>query len=344
MDGFTPSETVIVIAATNRPDVLDPALLRPGRFDRHITVDRPTIQGREELFDVHTKGVPIADDVDFAKLARATVGMTGADIQNLVNEAALWATRQDKSFVSTVDFEYARDKILMGDAREDVLTEKEKQVTAFHEAGHAILGWLIPSGNRVHKVTIIPRGRALGVTQYVPAEDRHNMSESEMRAHMAMALAGRAAEDLVFSEFSAGAENDLKQATGLARRMVAHWGMSERIGPVAFHTDHTDPFLGREITQEMRPYSDHTARVIDEEITRILTESADLASQTLTKHRDKLEALAMALLEREEIDDKELEELIGPPIAPADSPLGPPTPTYITPDRITAATTREQGK
>jgi cell division protease FtsH len=343
MDGFTPSETVIVIAATNRPDVLDPALLRPGRFDRHITVDRPTIQGREELFEVHTKGVPLAEDVDFAKLARATVGMTGADIQNLVNEAALWATRKDKSFVMNDDFEYARDKILMGDAREDVLTEKEKQVTAFHEAGHAVLGWLIPSGNRVHKVTIIPRGRALGVTQYVPAEDRHNMSESEMRAHMAMALAGRAAEDLIFSEYSAGAENDLKQATGLARRMVAHWGMSERIGPVAFHTDHTDPFLGREITQEMRPYSDHTARVIDEEITRILTESADLAHQTLTKHRDKLEALAMALLEREEIDDKELEELIGPPIAPADSPLGPPTPTYITPDRITAAT-REQGE
>jgi cell division protease FtsH len=343
MDGFTPSETVIVIAATNRPDVLDPALLRPGRFDRHITVDRPTIQGREELFEVHTKGVPLAEDVDFAKLARATVGMTGADIQNLVNEAALWATRKDKSFVMNDDFEYARDKILMGDAREDVLTEKEKQVTAFHEAGHAVLGWLIPSGNRVHKVTIIPRGRALGVTQYVPAEDRHNMSESEMRAHMAMALAGRAAEDLIFSEYSAGAENDLKQATGLARRMVAHWGMSERIGPVAFHTDHTDPFLGREITQEMRPYSDHTARVIDEEITRILTESSDLAHQTLTKHRDKLEALAMALLEREEIDDKELEELIGPPIAPADSPLGPPTPTYIVPDRVTAAT-REQGE
>jgi cell division protease FtsH len=343
MDGFTPSETVIVIAATNRPDVLDPALLRPGRFDRHVTVDRPTIQGREELFEVHTKGVPLAEDVDFAKLARATVGMTGADIQNLVNEAALWATRKDKSFVMNDDFEYARDKILMGDAREDVLTEKEKQVTAFHEAGHAVLGWLIPSGNRVHKVTIIPRGRALGVTQYVPAEDRHNMSESEMRAHMAMALAGRAAEDLIFSEYSAGAENDLKQATGLARRMVAHWGMSERIGPVAFHTDHTDPFLGREITQEMRPYSDHTARVIDEEITRILTESSDLAHQTLTKHRDKLEALAMALLEREEIDDKELEELIGPPISPADSPLGPPTPTYITPDRVTAAT-REQGE
>ncbi|MEN0110846.1 MAG: ATP-dependent zinc metalloprotease FtsH, partial [Planctomycetota bacterium] len=243
MDGFSPTETVIVMAATNRPDVLDPALLRPGRFDRHITVDRPTIEGREQLFEVHSRDVPLSEDVDFAKLARATVGMTGADIMNLVNEAALWATRQDRPFVTTADFEYARDKALMGDAREDVLNEREKRVTAYHEAGHAILGWLVPSAAKVHKVTIIPRGRALGVTQYVPMEDRHNVSESEMRAQLAMALAGRAAEKIAFNELSAGAENDLKQATNIARKMVAHWGMSEAIGPVAHHSGNDDPFL-----------------------------------------------------------------------------------------------------
>jgi cell division protease FtsH len=338
MDGFAPSETVIVIAATNRPDVLDPALLRPGRFDRHIMVDRPSIKGREELFEVHTRGVPLSDSVDFAKLARATVGMTGADIMNLVNEAALWATRQGKSFVETDDFEHARDKILMGDAREDILTEKEKQVTAFHEAGHALLGWLVPSGNRVHKVTIIPRGRALGVTQYVPEEDRHNMSESEMRAQLAMTMAGRVAEELVFNELSAGAENDLKQATGLARRMVAHWGMSERLGPVAFHSGHEDPFLGREIVQETRHFSEHTAKIIDEEITRTLNEAVELAERTLTENRDKLEAIATALLEREELDDDEIVELIGPAVDRDESPLAPEGPIYIAPDKITAAT------
>lgn len=337
MDGFSESETVIVIAATNRPDVLDPALLRPGRFDRHITVDRPTIQGREELFEVHSQGVPIADTVDFAKLARATVGMTGADIMNLVNEAALWATRQDKKFVETDDFEYARDKALMGDAREDILTEKEKQVTAFHEAGHAILGWLAPSGSRVHKVTIIPRGRALGVTQYVPIEDRHNMSEGEMKARLAMTLGGRAAEKIVFNEHTAGAENDIKQGTSLARRMVAHWGMSDRVGPVAYHAGHDDPFLGREMGgHETKPYSDETARVIDEEITRILIEAADYAEKTLRENHDKLETLAMALLEKEEIDDNDIVELIGPAVEPEDSPFSPQPPTYITPDRMPA--------
>ncbi|MEO1496537.1 MAG: ATP-dependent zinc metalloprotease FtsH [Planctomycetota bacterium] len=332
MDGFDPSETVIVVAATNRPDVLDPALLRPGRFDRHITVDRPTIEGREQLFDVHTRGVPIAETVDFAKLARATVGMTGADIMNLVNEAALWATRNDRQFVTTDDFEYARDKVLMGDAREDVLSEKEKQVTAFHEAGHALLGWFVPSGNRVHKVTIIPRGRALGVTQYVPEEDRHNVSESELHAQLAMMLAGRSAERLIFSELSAGAENDLQRATDLARKMVAHWGMSERIGPVAHHSGHSDPFLGREIVQEQRPYSEQTAELIDEEVSRTLREAETLADKTLGEQREKLEALAMALLEREEVDEDDLVEILGPAIERDESPLAPAAPTYVTPD------------
>ena len=327
MDGFSQTETVIVIAATNRPDVLDPALLRPGRFDRHITVDRPSIEGREELFEVHSRNVPIADTVDFGQLARATVGMTGADIMNLVNEAALWATRQGKSSVGPDDFDYARDKVLLGDAREDILTDREKQVTAFHEAGHALLGWLVPGNNKLHKVTIVPRGRALGVTHYVPEEDRHNMSESEMRSQLAMMLAGRAAEDEVFGEFSAGAESDLKRASNLARKMVTHWGMSDRIGPVAYHSGHDDPFLGREIVQEHRPYSEHTARIIDEEVAKTLGEAADLAKRTIAEHRDKLDALANALLEREEIDQQEVEQLIGPAVEPEDSPLAPPIPS-----------------
>jgi cell division protease FtsH len=326
MDGFSPSETVIVIAATNRPDVLDPALLRPGRFDRHVTVDRPTVEGREQLFQVHSRNVPLAEDVDFAKLARATVGMTGADIMNLVNEAALWATRNEKQFVSADDFEHARDKVLMGDRREDILTDKEKRVTAYHEAGHAILGWLVPNNNRVHKVTIIPRGRALGVTQYVPEEDRHNMATSEMRSHLAMLLAGRAAEELVFAEGTAGAESDLKRATDLARRMVTHWGMSERIGPVAYHSGHDDPFLGRDMATDPRVYSEHTARLIDEEVGQLLAEAAGLAESVLNQNRDKLDKLANALLEDEEIDDAELRALIGPPAKLEESPLAPPTP------------------
>ena len=212
MDGFSPATTVIVMAATNRPDVLDPALLRPGRFDRHITVDRPTVAGRLELFELHSRGIPIGDDVDFQRLARGTVGLTGADIRNLVNEAALWATRHDKKFVTASDFEYARDKELMGATREDILTEKEKQLTAYHEAGHALLAWLIPGCDRVHKVTIIPRGRALGVTHLVADEDRHNVSESDLEAQLTMALGGRAAEMIQFDEYTAGAESDLQRS------------------------------------------------------------------------------------------------------------------------------------
>lgn len=324
MDGFSPSETVIVIAATNRPDVLDPALLRPGRFDRHITVDRPTVEGREQLFKVHSRKVLVSDAVDFKVLARATVGMTGADIMNLVNEAALWATRQDKEVVEQEDFEYARDKTLMGDTREDILTDKEKIVTAYHEAGHALLGWLLPSGSIVHKVTIIPRGQALGVTQYVPLDDRHNHSESEMHAYLAMILAGRAAEEIVFHDLSAGASSDLKRGTDIARKMVMHWGMSDVIGPVAHHSGHDDPFLGREITQDHRLYSEETAKIIDSEVSKILYEAAALAEKTLIDSRDKLDKLATALLELEEIDTEQIEELIGPAVKEADSPLAPP--------------------
>lgn len=314
MDGFSPTSTVIVLAATNRPDVLDPALLRPGRFDRHITVDRPTIEGREEMFQLHSQKVPIAEDVDFNRLARATVGLTGADIRNLVNEAALWATRHDKQMVTMDDFEFARDKVLMGARREDILTEEEREITAYHEAGHALLAWLVPGSNVVHKVTIVPRGRALGVTQLVPEEDRHNLGQQDMLAQLAMALGGRTAEKMQFGEYSAGAENDLKQATSLARNMVTRWGMSERLGPVAYNTHEEHPFLGREMAQEHRTFSEHTAQIIDEEIAKILHAASDQAEQVLTTHREKLDAISQALLEREILDSHEIEELIGPSV------------------------------
>jgi cell division protease FtsH len=314
MDGFSPATTVIVMAATNRPDVLDPALLRPGRFDRHITVDRPTIAGRLELFELHSRGIPIGDDVDFKRLARGTVGLTGADIRNLVNEAALWATRQDKKSVTASDFEYARDKELMGSAREDILTETEKQLTAYHEAGHALLAWLIPGCDRVHKVTIIPRGHALGVTHLVADEDRHNVSQSDLEAQLTMALGGRAAEMIQFDELTAGAESDLQRATGIARRMVTRWGMSERLGPVAYNTTEDHPFLGREMAQHERQYSEHTAQVIDEEVAKILHTAEDRAKRTLEQHSGQLTELAEALLAREVLDESEIAELIGPSV------------------------------
>ena len=310
MDGFSPNESVIVLAATNRPDVLDPALLRPGRFDRHITVDRPNLKGREAIFRVHSRNVPLADDVDLHRLASGTVGLTGADIRNLVNEAALWATRQGKDKVEMVDFEIARDKILMGPKREEVLTGKEKMMTAYHESGHALLAWLVPGADRVHKVTIIPRGRALGVTQLLPEEDRMNIGEAELHARLVFMMGGRGAEKLVFDEYSAGAEDDLKRATQLARRMVTHWGMSDRVGPVAYRTSEEHPFLGKEII-EQREFSEHMAQLIDEEVSRILHESADRARVLLDKNRDKLDQLANALAEREVLDNREIEELIG---------------------------------
>ncbi|MEI6241340.1 MAG: ATP-dependent zinc metalloprotease FtsH, partial [Planctomycetia bacterium] len=269
MDGFSPSESVIVLAATNRPDVLDPALLRPGRFDRHVTVDRPNQKARLALFKVHTRNVPLAADVDLDRQASGTVGLTGADIRNLVNEAALWATRQNKDAVDSSDFDYARDKVLMGPKREEVLVGREKKMTAYHEAGHALGAWLLPGVDKLHKVTIIPRGRALGVTQLVPEEDRMNIGESDLNNRLVFILAGRAAEKLVFGEYSAGAENDLVQATRLARRMVAHWGMSEKVGPVACHVTNEHPFLGRDV-YEQREFSEHTAQIIDDEVTRML--------------------------------------------------------------------------
>ncbi|RIK84039.1 MAG: cell division protein FtsH [Planctomycetota bacterium] len=311
MDGFSPNESVIVVAATNRPDVLDPALLRPGRFDRHITVDRPNRKGREAILKVHTRDVPLADDVDLDRLAAGTVGLTGADLANLVNEAALWATRQGKDRVDMEDFEDARDKVLMGPKREEILGEQEKRMTAYHESGHALLAWVLPGVDAVHKVTIIPRGRALGVTQLLPEEDRLNISERDLHARLAFILGGRAAEKIVFDELSAGAENDLQQATKIARRMVTHWGMSERIGPVAYRTSEEHPFLGKEF-HEQREFSEHTAQVIDEEVARILRTASDRALETLGQHRDELDKLSAALEEQEEINEADMERLLGP--------------------------------
>jgi cell division protease FtsH len=310
MDGFTPNETVIVLAATNRPDVLDPALLRPGRFDRHVTVDRPTKKGRLEILKVHTRNVPLAEDVDLESIARGTVGMSGADLANLVNEAALLATREDKSAVDMKDLDAARDKVIMGAKREEVLTEKDKRLTAYHEVGHALVAWLTPGADPVHKLTIIPRGRALGVTQYLPDEDRVGITESEILANLTHTLGGRAAERLVFKDLSAGAASDLKQATRLARMMVTQWGMSERVGPVFIRGSEEHPFLGREMA-EPRDHSEHTQQVIDEEISRILREADERAYRLLDEHRDEMERLTEALLEKEVLTASEIEDLIG---------------------------------
>ena len=311
MDGFTPSEAVIVMAATNRPDVLDPALLRPGRFDRHITVDRPSYKGRLAIFEVHSKDVPLDIDVDLEQLAAATVGLTGADIRNLVNEAALWASRHDKDYVDMSDFDYARDKMLMGSKREEVLSAQEKSMTAYHESGHALLAWMVPGIDRLHKVSIVPRGRSLGATQLLPEEDRVNISENELHTRLLFLLGGRAAEKLVFGQYSAGAEDDLNKATQLARRMVTHWGMSERLGPVAYRDVEDNPFLGREMA-EPRRFSEHTAQVIDEEVSRLLRDAADRATAMLGEHRDKLDTMAHRLEEIETLDEAEIEKIIGP--------------------------------
>ena len=313
MDGFAANQAVIVVAATNRPDVLDPALLRPGRFDRHITVGRPTMKGREAIFKVHIREVPLAEDVELRRLAAGTVGLTGADIRNMVNEAALWAARQNKKIVSMSDFDFARDKILMGAKREEVLQDSEKEKTAYHEAGHTLTAWHLDGAHVVHKVTIIPRGRALGVTQYVPNEDRLSISRKELDHQLIVLLGGRAAEKIIYNETCVGAENDLERATSLDRKMVTHWGMSPKIGPVSYKTSDEDPFLGREI-QQSRQFSEHTQELIDEEVARILLEADQKSEQLLREHRVELEKITKASLEHEELGEMELTDLIAPSI------------------------------
>jgi cell division protease FtsH len=313
MDGFQQTEAVIVIAATNRPDVLDPALLRPGRFDRHVTIDRPTKVGRAAILKVHSRKVPLDDDVNLDVVAAGSIGFSGAELKNLVNESALNAARAGRNTVTKEDFDQARDKILMGPKRAEVMGLKVREMTAFHEAGHALLAWLLPEVDPVHKVTVIPRGRALGVTQLMPDEDRYNIGEKRLHSQLAFMLGGRAAEKLVFNEFSAGAEDDLKRATQIARRMVTRWGMSEAIGPVAFRDSEEHPFLGKEMASDQREYSDDTARVIDAEVQRFLIQANDRAMQILTEHRDKLDALTKSLVEKESLDLDEISSIIGPP-------------------------------
>lgn len=311
MDGFDKTDSVIIVAATNRPDILDPALLRPGRFDRHVTVSRPTKKGRHAIFKVHVREVPLGPDVDLDIMAQATAGMTGADIKNLVNEAALWAGRHDKTQVEMSDFYYAHDKVLMGAAREEVLTVDEKERTAYHESGHTLAAWYQELSPPVHKVTIIPRGRALGVTQIVPDEDRVSMSRQELNEHLVMLMAGRAAEWMIYKEMTVGAENDLERATSMARRMVTHWGMSEKLGPVSYKMSDEDPFLGREM-QKSRQFSEHTMELIDEEVHLILEKASQDAATLLQDKRKELEILTKGLLEDEELDRKEITALIGP--------------------------------
>jgi cell division protease FtsH len=310
MDGFQQNEAVIVLAATNRPDVLDPALLRPGRFDRHVPIDRPTREGRLGILKVHTRKVPLADNVNLERIAAGTIGFSGADLRNLVNEAALNAAREGKSQVDADDFDTAKDRVLMGPKREEILNEKERAMTAYHEAGHALVAWLLPDLDPVHKVTIVPRGRALGVTQLLADEERHHIGEQRLHSHLVLAMGGRAAEKMMFDEYSAGAENDIEQATNIARRMVAHWGMSETIGPVAFHQSEEHPFLGKEI-HEMRQFSEETAHVIDQEVQRFIHEASIRATEILTAHRDKLDQLALALLEREALSQEEMTVILG---------------------------------
>ena len=310
MDGFDTTEGVILVAATNRPDVLDPALLRPGRFDRQVVVNQPDLRGRSQILKVHTKKVPIAADVELEKVARGTPGFSGADLENLVNEAALWAARQNKNEVGAVDFEMAKDKIVMGVERKSMmLTDEEKRVTAYHEAGHALMAKLLPGTDPVHKVSIIPRGRALGVTMQLPTEDRHNYSKEFLHDRLAILMGGRVAEELVFKHVTTGAGNDLERATDLARKMVCEWGMSEKLGPLTFGQKEESMFLGRSFGGR-RDVSGEMALEIDLEIKRLVTESYERAKQVLIEQMVSLKALAEALLEKESLDGPEIDRII----------------------------------
>jgi cell division protease FtsH len=310
MDGFDTTEGVILIAATNRPDVLDPALLRPGRFDRQVVVNRPDLRGRAEILKVHTKKVPVAANVELEKIARGTPGFSGADLENLVNEAALWAARQNKKEVEVVDFEMAKDKVLMGAERKSmILSDEEKRVTAYHEAGHALMAKLLPGTDPVHKVTIIPRGRALGVTMQLPTDDRHNYSKEFLYNTLAILMGGRVAEELVFKHVTTGAGNDLERATDLARKMVCEWGMSEKLGPLTFGRKEEEIFLGREIATK-RDFSEQVALEIDLEIKRLVTENYERAKRVLTEQMTSLKALAEALLEKEVLDAPEIDQIL----------------------------------
>ena len=310
MDGFETNEGVILIAATNRPDVLDPALLRPGRFDRQIVVGRPDVRGRVGILKVHTKKIPLSGDVTLETIARGTPGFSGAELANLVNEAALFAARMDKKVVEMEDFEAAKDKVLMGVERKSLLiSEQEKKNTAYHEAGHTLVAKLLPGTDPIHKVTIIPRGRALGVTQQLPVDDKYTYSKEYLYANIAILLGGRVAEELMLNHMTTGAGNDIERATDLARKMVCEWGMSERLGPLTFGKKQEEIFLGREIAQH-RDYSEQTALLIDEEVKRLVIENYDRTTKLLKDNINTLKALAEALLENEVLDGPEIDEII----------------------------------
>ena len=302
MDGFEVNEGIIVVAATNRPDVLDHALLRPGRFDRHVVVPSPDIKGRENILKTHSKKIELDKKVSLNKIARGTPGFTGADLANLVNEAALWAARQDKETVDNDDFEYARDRVMMGAERRSLLiSDEEKETTAYHEVGHALVAASLEEVDPVHKVSIIPRGRALGVTMLLPEEDRHSHNRRSLLGQITMTMGGRAAEHLVFKRFTTGASDDLKRATELARKMVCQWGMSEKLGPLTYTEDEGHVFLGRDLQQHTE-FSNESMRMIDEEVLEILNSSYERAKSILKTYRKALESLALTLLEKETID------------------------------------------
>jgi cell division protease FtsH len=310
MDGFEGKEGVIILAATNRPDVLDPALLRPGRFDRQIVVPTPDVKGREQILNVHKKNIPLDEEVDLKTLARGTPGFTGADLANLVNEAALLAARKSKTSVDMSDFEEAKDKVLMGVARRSmVISDEEKKNTAYHEAGHALVAKLTPGTDPIHKVTIIPRGRALGATQQLPVDDRYTHDKSYLDNALSVLLGGRAAEELALKHMTTGAGNDLERATDIARRMVTEWGMSEKLGPVTFGKRDEQIFLGREIAKH-KDYSEKTAEEIDEEVKRLVTGAYERARTLLTDNLDTLETFAERLLEKETMNADEIDELL----------------------------------
>jgi len=316
MDGIDTREGIIIIAATNRPDILDPALLRRGRFDRHIVVPMPDIRGRLEILKVHTRNTPLDDDVNLEVLARSTPGFSGADLANLVNEASLLAARKDKKKVGMKDFEEALDKVMMGLARKTAISEEERKITAYHEAGHVLIAKLLPKADPVHKVTIIPRGMALGVTQQLPREDRYLITRSQALTSLTVLLGGRAAEELVFNEQSSGAGSDLERATDLARKMVCDWGMSEKLGPLTLGKKEEQIFLGKELAYHQN-YSEKTAMEIDQEIRRIVSESYERAKTLLSENLDTLHRIAQALLERETLEEEDINRLIkGEELAP----------------------------
>ena len=332
MDGFESNEGVILVSATNRPDVLDPALLRPGRFDRRIVVNRPDVKGREGIFGVHTRKVPLADDVDLHVLARGTVGFCGADLANLVNEAALNAARYNQKTVMMQDFEFAKDKVMMGSERRSlVISDEEKQVTAIHEAGHALLGAVLEHADPVHKVTIIPRGQALGLTQQLPVDDKHNYSTLYLHDQLAVLLGGRIAEEITNTAVTTGAGNDLERVTDLARKMVCEWGMSESIGPLTFGRKEEQIFLGRDFAQHQE-YSEETANTIDREIKRIVTENYDRARSILEEKKKALLQIAEELLTREVLTGAQISRIISglpleEPVEAAPVASGQPQPT-----------------